>query len=54
VPLFRLSLNDSPFAGVRNDYAVSPDGQRFLVASVDPADRAKLNVVVDWEAALGD
>jgi Tol biopolymer transport system component len=51
-PLFRLSLTSSPFFAVRNDYAVSPDGQRFLVASVDPADAAKLNVIVDWEAML--
>jgi Tol biopolymer transport system component len=51
-PLFRLSLTDTPFVGVRNDYAVSPDGQRFLVAGVDTADRAKINVVVDWETVL--
>jgi Tol biopolymer transport system component len=53
VPLFRLSLPGSPFVAVRNDYAVSADGQRFLVASVDPADGERLNVMVDWEAALG-
>jgi Tol biopolymer transport system component len=51
-PLFQLSLTDSPFFYVRNDYAVSPDGQRLLVASVDPADAAKLHVIVDWEAML--
>jgi Tol biopolymer transport system component len=52
-PLFQLSLTDSPFFFVRNDYAVSPDGQRFLVASVDPADAAKLSVIVDWGSMLG-
>jgi Tol biopolymer transport system component len=50
--LFRLSLSGSIFWGNRNDYAVSPDGQRFLVASVDPADGAKINVIVNWESAL--
>jgi Tol biopolymer transport system component len=50
--LFKLSLTESPFFAVRNDYAVSPDGQRFLVTSVDPSDGAKLNVLVDWEAML--
>jgi hypothetical protein len=50
--LFKLSLTESPSFAVRNDYAVSPDGQRFLVVSVDPSDGAKLNVLVNWEAML--
>jgi hypothetical protein len=51
-PLFRLSLTDSVSWGARNDCAVSSDGQRFLVATVDPPDRARLNVVVGWEVLL--
>lgn len=51
-PLFRIPLVESPFFAVRNQYTVSPDGQRFLMASVDPADARKLNVIVDWSSAL--
>ena len=39
-------------ASVRNSYAVTADGQRFLVNRlVDPADRTPtINVVVNWQA----
>jgi Tol biopolymer transport system component len=32
--LFPVTIKESPFFAVRNHYAVSPDGQRFLVNSV--------------------
>ncbi len=42
-------------AGFRNQYVVSPDGQRFLVvAPVEKAASTAMTVVVNWTARLGN
>jgi hypothetical protein len=49
--LFKAQLN--PQGVLRNTYAVSPDGQRFLL--VQPASGAKpspITVVLNWPALL--
>jgi hypothetical protein len=50
-PLFALPTYSSGLAG--RDYAVSNDGQRFLVPSVEGSGEAPpLTVVLNWQAAL--
>jgi hypothetical protein len=51
-PLFDVDIPDAiaPFPG---DYAVSADGQRFLVNTVvDQAKQPSLSVVMNWTAGL--
>ena len=50
--LFTVDLPE-PSAPFPNDYAVTADGQRFLVNTiVDPPTRSSLTVVVNWRAEL--
>lgn len=49
-PLFQVRVSDVPF---RNQYQVSADGQRFLVATVANLDAAsRIAVVLNWPALL--
>jgi Tol biopolymer transport system component len=51
-PLFEVDLPE-PTAPYPNDYAVSADGQRFLVNTVvDQPNRPSLTVVLNWAAGL--
>lgn len=51
-PLFEVDLPE-PTAPYANDYAVSADGQRFLVNTVfDQPNRPPLTVVLNWAAGL--
>ena len=52
VPLFKVRIEESKFTAVRNHFAVTPDGQRFLVNSVT-AGANQLSVVLNWKATLG-
>jgi Tol biopolymer transport system component len=52
VALFKARIDESNFMAVRNHYAVSSDGQRFLINSVT-AGANQLSVVLNWNAALG-
>jgi hypothetical protein len=59
-PLFRANLMGaylgSPFPNgrVRNEYAVTPDGQRFLINQpVGGSSAYAVRVVVNWPALLG-
>jgi Tol biopolymer transport system component len=49
-PLFKLQIAESTSVAVRNHYAVTSDGQRFLVRSVTGG--ATLNVILNWRSAL--
>jgi dipeptidyl aminopeptidase/acylaminoacyl peptidase len=50
VPLFRLRIQESTSVAVRNHYAVTSDGQRFLVKSVPTG--ARLKAILHWNAGL--
>jgi Tol biopolymer transport system component len=51
-PLFNVRV-PPPALGTRSTYAVSPDGQRFLINMWDPkAAFAPITVVVNWPEAL--
>jgi hypothetical protein len=49
VPLFKAPIS-SDIIAFRNQYAVTRDGQRFLIDTA--AERAPINVVVNWTALL--
>jgi hypothetical protein len=50
VPLFRTEL-DSSFL-LRQQYVVSPDGQRFLLnAATDAIDPPSITVILNWKGA---
>jgi serine/threonine protein kinase len=49
-PLFRLRIQESTSVAVRNHYAVTSDGQRFLVKSVPTG--ARLKAILNWNAGL--
>jgi eukaryotic-like serine/threonine-protein kinase len=48
--LFKLTIDESNFYSVRNHYAVTSDGQRFLVNSVTGAQA--LQIVLNWKTLL--
>ncbi|MFI5182982.1 MAG: protein kinase [Vicinamibacteria bacterium] len=52
-PLFSLRIRPLSLDGSRNEYDVTPDGQRFLVDQLldDPA-KATITVIVNWAARL--
>jgi hypothetical protein len=50
--LFRVPLSGD-ITRYRNHYAVTSDGQRFLVDTADEATREPLTVVVNWDALIG-
>ena len=51
-PLFNVRV-PPPALGTRSTYAVSPDGQRFLINMWDPkAAFAPITVVVNWPEPL--
>ena len=52
-PLFALRTLRPSLQGNRNDYDVSPDGQRFLANELahDPA-KATITVVLNWTSKL--
>ena len=51
-PLFDVRV-PSPALGTRSTYAVSPDGQRFLLNMWDPKDAFRpITVVVNWPAEI--
>ena len=54
VPLFDTAMSSNPNPGyTRNQYAVTADGQRFLVnQQADGAFPAPIMVVVNWPATL--
>jgi hypothetical protein len=52
VPLFKVRIEESLFTAIRNHYAVTPDGQHFLINSVT-AGANQLSVVLNWNAMLG-
>jgi eukaryotic-like serine/threonine-protein kinase len=57
VKLFQLRTDPLPHTGPLHDYAVSPDGQRFLIAQPASLDTPKpsavpLTVVLNWETTL--
>ena len=49
VRLFRIDFDGS--FGVRQQYAVSPDGQRFLVNAPTAVTSASVAVVLNWKPA---
>jgi Tol biopolymer transport system component len=51
-PLFHVPLNGD-IARYRNHYAVTSDGQRFLVDTADESTREPITVVVNWDALVG-
>jgi hypothetical protein len=52
-PLFELHLRLAGVNGSRNQYAVAPDGQRFLVINLlDEGARPPISVVTNWLSAL--
>ena len=55
VPLFEARLLNGPAnaAGIRHQYDVAPDGQRFLLnVPLDDAAASSITVVLNWHAAL--
>ena len=50
--LFRVPLNGD-VTRYRNHYAVTNDGQRFLVDIADESTREPISVVVNWDALIG-
>jgi Tol biopolymer transport system component len=50
--LFQVGVPGSP-VDILSQYAVSPDGQRFLVNSTDESGRAPITTIVNWQALLG-
>ncbi len=56
VPLFkaRMLIGPTPAVGFRQQYDVTPDGQRFLlnVPSEDATTSSAINVVLNWPAML--
>jgi Tol biopolymer transport system component/tRNA A-37 threonylcarbamoyl transferase component Bud32 len=53
VALFKVRIDESNSTAVRNHYAASADGQRFLINSVT-AGNNQLSVVLHWRALLGE
>jgi len=49
-PLFPVVMSGSDF--VKFEYAVVPDGQRFLVASPTPDDERPVHIILDWDAVF--
>jgi hypothetical protein len=51
--LVRARMHTPGIVAIRNDYVVSPDGQRFLIKRLveDPA-KAAITVVINWVAGL--
>jgi hypothetical protein len=48
VPLFRTELDTS--FGRRQQYVVSPDGQRFLInAATDAIDPPSITLILNWK-----
>jgi len=48
VPLFRTEIDSSPL--VRQQYVVSPDGQRFLInAATDVIEPPSITVILNWK-----
>jgi len=52
-PLFEVRANSYHPATGTFFYAVSPDGQRFLVNHIENTDDPVLNIVTNWEQAFG-
>jgi eukaryotic-like serine/threonine-protein kinase len=50
--LFHVPLNGD-ITQYRNHYAVTADGQRFLVDTADESTREPITVVVNWDALIG-
>ena len=50
--LFRVPLNGD-ITRYRNHYAVTSDGQRFLIDTADESTREPITVVVNWDALIG-
>ncbi len=50
--LFRVPLNGD-ITRYRNHYAVTSDGQRFLIDTADESTREPVTVVVNWDALIG-
>jgi hypothetical protein len=50
VQLFRVTVHGA-HSSVRNQFAVTSDGQRFLVSAIED-DAASISVIVNWAAAL--
>jgi hypothetical protein len=48
VELFRMPADGSSFLAVRNHYAVTADGQRFLVAKPLSEASWEFNLVFNW------
>jgi Tol biopolymer transport system component len=51
--LFRVSLSGD-ITRYRNHYAVTSDGQRFLVDTVDENTREPISVLVNWDALVSN
>jgi Tol biopolymer transport system component len=52
-PLFDMHIRTEPITGSRNQYAMTPDGQRFLVVTLlEEAARPPITVVTNWTTAL--
>jgi hypothetical protein len=49
--LFRVPLSGD-INQYRNHYAVTGDGQRFLVDTADESSREPITVVVNWDALI--
>ena len=52
VPLFVTRMPGGPLqGGFRQQYAVSPDGQRFLINSLIPTPASPITLVLNWRAS---
>ena len=51
-PLFPLRLRTLPFIAVRNHYAVTRDGQRFLVKAPRNDPQASFTLLLDWTSEV--
>ena len=51
-PLFPVVMSGSDFA--RFEYAVAPDGKRFLVESPTPDDDRPIHIVLNWDTVFGN
>jgi hypothetical protein len=53
VPLFVTRMPGGPLQGAfRQQYVVSPDGQRFLINSLIPSAASPITLVVNWPALV--
>jgi hypothetical protein len=51
-PLFSTRIANDPYGRAAQEYAVSPDGKRFLMLVEEPT-APPINIILNWAAAVG-